>query len=205
MMAVVKSVIRRDALAARRMQPEKDALSERILGRAAELPELTTAETIMIYVDVRDEVRTRKGIAKLRSQRKTVVVPWCVDELELALFRHESPDELERGRFGIDEPSPALRTLAGRVVNSAALDVAFVPGVAFDRTGGRIGYGRGYFDRLLSQTRPDTLFVGLAFECQLVEQVPMEPHDRRMDVVVTETGTYRVKLPPESVSNPKTA
>ena len=72
----------------------------------------------------------------------------------------------------------------------AALDLIVVPGVAFDRRGGRLGQGKGFYDRLLTQVRPDTLLVAPAFECQIFDSVPTLPHDRPVDRVVTETNVY---------------
>jgi len=65
-----------------------------------------------------------------------------------------------------------------------------VPGVAFDRNGGRIGHGKGYYDKLLQSVRDDSLRVGLAFECQIVDIIPKQSHDASMDYVVTENGSY---------------
>ena len=75
------------------------------------------------------------------------------------------------------------------------LDLLVIPGLAFDRQGGRLGYGKGYFDRLLPGARPDALLAAVAFECQLFDTVPMQPYDVRVDAVVTETDIYRRTLP----------
>jgi 5-formyltetrahydrofolate cyclo-ligase len=70
------------------------------------------------------------------------------------------------------------------------LDLVVVPGVAFDRAGGRMGHGKGYYDKLLEHARPDTPLVALAFECQLFPEIPAEAHDVFMDKVVTEAAVY---------------
>ncbi len=70
------------------------------------------------------------------------------------------------------------------------LDLIMVPGVAFDRNGGRTGHGKGYYDKLLQHARKDAPLVALAFECQLFDEIPMEPHDIFMDAVVTEVGVF---------------
>ena len=75
------------------------------------------------------------------------------------------------------------------------LDLLVIPGLAFDRQGGRIGYGKGYFDRLLPAARADALLAAVAFECQLFDAVPMQPYDVRVDAVITETDIYRRTLP----------
>jgi 5-formyltetrahydrofolate cyclo-ligase len=70
-----------------------------------------------------------------------------------------------------------------------------VPGVAFDRSGGRLGHGKGYYDKLLVRIRPDAHIVAVAYECQLFPEVPMLPHDVRMHKVVTESAVYTAGSP----------
>jgi len=80
---------------------------------------------------------------------------------------------------------------AAKHVDVEELDLIMVPGVAFDRRGGRSGHGMGYYDKLLEHARPDTPLVALAFECQLFEEVPTAEHDVYMDKVVTEAAVYQ--------------
>jgi 5-formyltetrahydrofolate cyclo-ligase len=110
---------------------------------------------------------------------------------EVQLFRLEAISELVPGTFGILEPTAELRELPPRQVLPSQIDLALVPGVVFDRQGNRLGYGRGFYDRLLRQLPREVLRVGLAFECQVVEELPVEPHDERMDWLVTEAGVRR--------------
>lgn len=191
-MGDLKERLRRQALAARRALDDRVSRSRSVLANATSLPEFTAAGTVLIYVDARSEVQTRGTIADSLAGGREIVVPWCRDDQHLGLFRLRSLAELVAGRFGILEPPPDLRVDSRRVVAPAALDLLLLPGLAFDRQGGRLGHGRGYFDRLLADTRQDAVKAGLAFECQLVEEVPMAPHDVRLDVVVTEKGVYRV-------------
>ena len=76
------------------------------------------------------------------------------------------------------------------MVQPDELDVIMVPGVAFDRRGGRTGHGKGYYDKLLEHARRDTPLVALAFECQLFPEIPVQPHDVFMDMVITESAVY---------------
>ncbi|MEE8450645.1 MAG: 5-formyltetrahydrofolate cyclo-ligase [Thermoguttaceae bacterium] len=188
-----KRQIRAIGHARRRSQPDKDRLSGEICHKVLSLPEYVDARTVMCYVDVRDEVRTRPLLSAALNAGKRVVIPYCVAGDRLELFRMESLDELAVGTFGILEPTDAWRDREDRRVDPLELDLIVVPGVAFDRRGGRVGHGRGYYDRLLQQARPDTTLVALAFECQLVEEVPMQPHDVSMDMVVTETAIHPKK------------
>jgi 5-formyltetrahydrofolate cyclo-ligase len=184
-----KTAIRTAAHAARKAQPDKEAVSARISDRVMEMPQYRDAHCVMWYVDVRDEVRTRHALPEALTQGKKVVVPYCVDG-ELELFWLESMDELELGMYRILEPRAELRSVQEKKVLPQELDFVMVPGVAFDREGGRTGHGKGYYDKLLQHARPDAPLVALAFECQLFPEIPMQPHDIFMDAVVTEEAVY---------------
>ncbi|MBX3439867.1 MAG: 5-formyltetrahydrofolate cyclo-ligase [Planctomycetaceae bacterium] len=188
----LKRTVREQARTARRLQPHKDETSRQILARCLSAPEYVSARTVMWYIDVRDEVRTRHGLPDALASGRRVVVPWCAADGELRLFHLQSLDELSRGQFGLLEPQEELRLLAIRSVDPGELDFVLVPGVAFDRRGARLGYGVGYYDRLLANVRTDALLAGLAFECQLVERIPVEPHDVSMTRIVTEAATYEI-------------
>lgn len=184
-----KAAIRKQAHENRRIQADKDALSHIIMDRFLGLPEYESARTVMFYVDVRDEVRTRQALPDALTTGKRIVVPYCVDG-ELELFWLESMEELELGMYRILEPKADMRTIANKRLAPEDLDLIMVPGVAFDRMGGRTGHGKGYYDKLLEHARPETPLVGLAFECQIFEAIPMDQHDIHMDNVVTETAVY---------------
>jgi 5-formyltetrahydrofolate cyclo-ligase len=184
-----KTAIRTAAHAARKAQPDKEAVSARITDRVMEMPQYRDAHCVMWYVDVRDEVRTRHALPEALTQGKKVIVPYCVDG-ELELFWLESMDELELGMYRILEPRAELRSVQEKKVLPQELDFVMVPGVAFDREGGRTGHGKGYYDKLLQHARPDAPLVALGFECQLFPEIPMQPHDIFMDAVVTEEAVY---------------
>ncbi len=194
-----KQLIRTQAHAARNSQPDKDEISHRIVARFMALPEYAAAQTVMFYVDVRSEVRTRNDLARALESGKKIVVPYCV-EGELELFHLEAMDELSLGMYRILEPRDDLRDVPAKRVDVEELDLIMVPGVAFDRHGGRTGHGKGYYDKLLEHARPETPLVALAFECQLFPEIPMQSHDMFMDKVVTEAAVYeglgRSGLPP---------
>ncbi len=153
------------------------------------LPEYEAAETVMFYVDVRAEVRTRHDLEAALASGKRIVVPYCLDG-ELELFHLEAMEELELGMYKILEPRSELRERNEKHLQPQDLDLIMVPGVAFDQEGGRTGHGKGYYDKLLEHARPDTPLVALAFECQMFEGIPMQAHDIYMDKVITETDVY---------------
>lgn len=185
----LKQEIRSQAHANRRAQENKDEISRRIVARFMALPEYGGAQTVMFYVDVRDEVRTRHDLADALDSGKKIVVPYCVDG-ELELFHLENMDELETGMYKILEPRAALRTVPEKKAAVEELDLIMVPGVAFDPRGGRTGHGKGYYDKLLQHARSDTPLVALAFECQIFPEIPTQEHDVFMDKVVTEDAVY---------------
>ncbi|MFM8571855.1 MAG: 5-formyltetrahydrofolate cyclo-ligase [Pirellula sp.] len=185
-----KSAIRKQAHDNRRLQADKDGVSVAIVDRFMKLPEYATAATVMFYVDVRDEVRTRHALPAALTTGKRIVVPYCVDG-ELELFWLESMDELELGMYRILEPRAELRAVASKKLQPQDLDLIMVPGVAFDRQGGRTGHGKGYYDKLLEHAKSETPLIALAFECQLFDEIPMDSHDIYMDKVVTESGVYQ--------------
>src|SRR5688572_20116442 len=126
-----KREIREQAHANRNAQPRKDELSRQIVARCMALPEYAAARTVMFYIDVRSEVRTRHDLAGALESGKRIVVPYCVDG-ELELFHLESMDELDTGMYKILEPKAELRAAAAKRVEIEDLDLVMVPGVAFD-------------------------------------------------------------------------
>lgn len=185
-----KDALRKQAHANRNAQENKDELSRRIVGAFMSLPEYANAETVMFYIDVRSEVRTRHDLELALQSGKKIIVPWCNADGELELFHLESMEELELGMYRILEPKNELRQLPAKQVNVESLDLIMVPGVGFDRRGGRMGHGKGYYDKLLQHARKDTPLVALAFECQMFEEIPVAHHDIFMDKVITEDQVY---------------
>ena len=185
-----KDALRKQAHANRNAQENKDDLSRRIVGAFMALPEYAQAATVMFYIDVRSEVRTRHDLELALQSGKTIVVPWCNEAGELEMFRLASMDELELGMYRILEPRTELRALPEKQVQAAELDLIMVPGVGFDRRGARMGHGKGYYYKLLQHARPDTPLIALAFECQLFDEIPVADHDVFMDKIITEDHVY---------------
>jgi 5-formyltetrahydrofolate cyclo-ligase len=126
---------------------------------------------------------------RVKHSRVNIVVP-VVDHAHDTLRHVHVHDEIElvKNRWGIPEPKMPVE-----YVQPMMLDMVLVPLLGFDLQGNRIGYGKGYYDRFLPLLRPHCLKVGLAFELSLVaEGIPVEPHDVRLDFVVTERNVYRL-------------
>jgi len=171
---------RRDALSLADRLDKSGLIAERL----EDIPEYVAATTVMFYVEFRSEVVTLPMLDAALKAGKRVVVP-KVDKAAHRLDLYEIKDpahELETGYMGIPEPVPAL----ARKAKPEDIDLVILPGVGFDTSCGRLGYGGGYYDRLIETLRPDVSLVALAFEAQLVDEVPCDPHDRRVGKVITE-------------------
>ena len=186
-----KQQLREQARKARVAQPDKDAVSLHICEAFMALPSYQSAKTVMWYVDAGSEVRTRHTLPEALTHGKRVVVPFCIVETnELELFHLEDMNELVEGAYRILEPRAELRAVPGKILQPEELDLVMVPGTAFDARGGRMGQGKGYYDRLLFRARPDAPLVALAFECQMFPEIPVDAHDVFMNLVLTEAGAY---------------
>ncbi len=123
-------------------------------------------------------------IAKRLSQGKAVALPrTIIAQRQLECFQISSLDDLVTGAYSIMEPDPERCPR----VDPSELDIVIVPGSVFDRRGGRLGYGGGYYDRFLSKDAPQALRIALAFSFQVQDNnIPLQPHDELMDYIVTE-------------------
>ncbi|MCE9560652.1 MAG: 5-formyltetrahydrofolate cyclo-ligase [Planctomycetes bacterium] len=189
-----KAAIREQARKNRVAQKNKDEVSRLICDKFTALPAYADAKTVMWYVDAGSEVRTRHTLPQALTHRKRVVVPWCIVETNtLELFLLEDMSELVEGAYKILEPNAELRLLPTKLIQAEELDLVMVPGTAFDPHGGRMGQGKGYYDRLLANARRDAQLVGMAFDCQIFDEIPVSSHDVYMDLVLTENRTLRGK------------
>ncbi len=165
------------------------AKSAAIWERLSVLGEFASATMLLVYVSTGNEVDTHGLIRQLLAMGRHV----CVPRFEPATQRYVASElrdfdaDLATGKFGILEPRPeAICPAAPDQVGAAV-----VPGLAFDETGHRLGRGMGYFDRLLQEARGTR--IAMAFDFQLLGEVPAEAHDARMDFVVTETRVIKTK------------
>jgi len=195
-----KRALRRELLARRRAltSEEHARVSLAVVHALATLPELTRARTLLLYAAQPDEVDLSALPAAIAAARTeagllappTLLLPRVVGTaLELAGAGGDGDDllgGLRPGAFGLLEPPEGTR-----IVDVEAVDVAIVPGVAFSPTGRRLGRGGGFYDRLLVRLRPDCLVVGVCAEVCIAPTLPEEPHDRPVDVVVTDASLWR--------------
>jgi len=186
-----KAVLRREILARRAALADREARGVVILDRVRLLAGFRAARVLSSYVGVGAEVATTALLVEALERRVRVAVP-ARDGDRLRLVEIRALFDLMPASFGLLEPPLALATLPERAVAAGTVDVILVPGVAFDRQGGRLGHGRGYYDRLLEEAGSRPLRVALAFSCQIVDAVPMGPGDQPMDLLVSEEGVYPV-------------
>jgi 5-formyltetrahydrofolate cyclo-ligase len=183
-----KRALRRAVLAERDALPadERSEGSEAIAERFLELPEVADARTVMAFWSFGSEVDTAPLIVDLRSRGTTVALP-RIEGDEVVPVVSTPLAAMTETSFGAMEPAE------GRVLEVAELDLVVVPGVAFDRKCDRVGYGGGYYDRLLGMRRDGVAAIAIGFSNQIVELVPTGSIDRRIDCVVTELEVIRCR------------
>ena len=166
-----------------------DESSGAVERRVADLIEFRKAAVVAAYVALRGEVRTDAIVERCWRERKAVCVPAYrpeIDRYQLAAMCEET--RMTEGPLGVLEPG------IKKWIPVDQVELVLVPGLAFDSSGGRVGHGKGYYDRMLEQARAGTPFtVALAFEFQVLDHVPMDPTDVRMDVIVTERRVIRAR------------
>ncbi len=143
------------------------------------VPQVRWARVIMAYCALPDEVSLEPLFSKWLAEGKRIVLPRVTGDTTMELCSYLGADQLQPGAFGIMEPTGALFTDCDQI------DVAVVPGMAFDRDGHRLGRGKGYYDRFLPQL-PQAYKIGICFRSQLLDGVPTSNHDIIMDCIVAE-------------------
>jgi 5-formyltetrahydrofolate cyclo-ligase len=180
-----KQELREAMIVARlRLSPEdRAAFTHAIAARVTALEVFLRARTLALYAPVGAEVGTAEIARAAEALGKRVAYPRLVDGARALAFALCEEDALQPGALGTREPPPD-----SPAVLPFELDTVVVPGLAFDGCGRRLGRGRGYYDATLATLPAGTTRVGLAFETQIVPEVPHEAHDLALDVVVTETA-----------------
>ncbi len=184
-----KTTIRKEILEKRKSQdPQVSAAQSRsITGTLIGRKEFQTANRILIYLSKDGEVGTDHLLGRAFELGKRVCVPVVDrgnDEIRISELPGPEIDFL-LGAFGVREPAEGNLNF----VTPDKIDLVVVPGLAFDRRGGRIGYGKGYYDRLLSRLSSQVPRIALAFEFQVLDTVPQDVNDIQVDTIITEKNT----------------
>ena len=196
-----RNSLRKEKLAERDLlgSDQRQSKSEQIEVQFLEQAVIREARHLFVYVHFRSEVETLPLIEHCLAQGKTISVPVTLrNESRLLAVQITDPaTQLQSGCFGI--PEPTKKQIDQAQIEPAAIDVVVVPGSVFDTLGGRLGYGGGYYDRFLSQDAPQARRIGLAYTLQIAGQVPAEPHDQYMDMIITEQQIYQCRKLREEV------
>jgi 5-formyltetrahydrofolate cyclo-ligase len=188
-----KSKIRKDMITTLESLSENEiALKTRkIENRLFDFANFVEANITMLYISGPGEVSSRNIITYCLDYRKIIVLP-AFDPLKfrIRLFKIDNIEkDLKPGSRGMLEPD----TARCKPVPVECLDIAIIPGIAFDEKGGRIGSGEGYYDRFIPKLPITTRKVSIAFEDQIIPQAPMESHDKHVDIIITNERTiYKI-------------
>lgn len=178
-----KTAVRAEIAAARAVHRDEQAAADAVAGRVLGLPAAGRARTVLAYAALPGELDPAPAAAALRSAGARIAYPRVCGPDRLALHWADAAD-LAPGYCGIREPAEDAES-----ARPEEIDLALVPGVAFGQDCCRLGRGGGFYDRLLPHLRDDAFVVGLAYDEQIVDDVPREAHDVPLDAVVTPTRT----------------
>ena len=179
-----KSEIRRKVKAMRTMllEAERIAAADEVFEQLEKTAAFLLADKILMYHSLPDELSTHRFLDKWNG-RKRFFLP-RVNGVNLEILPYDE-SRLELGAFHIEEPT------GENTVSADEIELVIVPGVAYDRRGNRLGRGKGFYDRLLASTRATK--VGVGYEFQMVDEIPAEPHDVKMDMVITQKTIIRIR------------
>jgi 5-formyltetrahydrofolate cyclo-ligase len=188
-MILEKNNIRKTILNKRALlsEAEVEENSRKIIESIYKTDEFISASCIMCYVDFKKEVKTEDFIKLCLSMGKRVAVPVIIKDSVnfktiIASEIYSFGNDMERNSFGILEPKKE----ALREVDPSQIDLMIVPGLAFDIYKNRLGFGAGFYDKFLENTKKDCYKLAVAYEMQIIEKVPTEEHDKVMDSIITE-------------------
>lgn len=166
-------------------QSERESRSQLIVSQLVSLRAYQKAEVIFVYISFRSEVDTHRFIKRAKEDGKRIAVPISIPKDKVLLpFEISGLDDLAPGTWGILEPVKD----SCRPVDSREIDLAVVPGLAFDHSFHRLGYGAGYYDRFLPSLRKDAVKLGIGYDFQLLDRLPVEKFDIPLDGVITNIG-----------------
>lgn len=186
----VKQKLRQAVIAARRsLTPAYREEASRLMRSALyELPQYQMAKTIFVYASMAEEVQLYDLMEQAIASNHTVCLPLVTGRGTMEAVKLLSMDDLVPGQFGI----LTVDSVKQRVIPANVIDFIVVPGVAFDRKGRRLGLGAGYYDYFMSEKASCAFRCALAFDCQLMAEVPTEPHDECVHHIITEKESFTV-------------
>lgn len=181
----MKKVLRQQAISKRDIIniTDREVKNNLIKKRLFNMPEFKKARIVFFYASFGTEVETLTSIeASLRSGKRVALPVVDRDQKGLRVYEIKAMVDLDSGFMGIPEP----KVLEGRAIELKDIDLIIIPGVGFDTAGNRLGYGVGYYDRLLSELKESVPIIALCFEEQILSEIPSEDHDIKVDKIITE-------------------
>lgn len=187
----IKAEVRQACICQRTSLGEKERQKKSLIiqQKLMDLPEFQLAQTVMLFLNFREEVETTAMAEATIAAKKKLILPRCAPHgILLPIEVRDLKLDIEPGKYGIREPKLTLG-----VVEPSEIDLIIVPGSGFDLQGNRLGYGGGYYDRFFMLLNPLTPRIALSFECQVVPEVPVGQYDAKMTMLITENGVYNFK------------
>lgn len=183
----------RQATLKKRSEIYSDEIDQKIVDRFLASEYYQNAQTMMLYVSFGTEINTHDLVKQALAYEKNVIVPICnTEDHTITLSKITDFDEdLTEGSYGILEVKPDHL----RIVSPLDLDLVLVPGMSFGENGTRMGFGGGYYDRFLETVRPDAVTVALIRETFICNEIPLEPHDKCVDLLITEDRIHLCQKP----------
>lgn len=184
----IKAEVRQTCLCQRASLGEQERKRKSVIiqQKLMDLPEFQRAQTVMLFLNFREEVETTALAEATLASKKRLILPRCAPHgIILPIEVRDLIQDIEPGKYGIREPKLTLG-----VVEPSEIDLIVVPGSGFDLQGNRLGYGGGFYDRFFMLLRPSTPRIALGFECQVIPQVPVGKYDALMTRLITENGVY---------------
>ncbi len=161
---------------------ERQNLDSIIFNKVINSEDYKNSDTIFIFVSYNNEVDTHKIIKQALKDEKVLCVPRIISKEEgMDIVQIKTFEDLKQGSYGILEPKDSKLK-----VEEKSIDLSYLPGLAFDIKGGRVGYGGGFYDRFLVKVREDSKKIGLAYKFQVFSEVPMDKHDVFIDGIITD-------------------
>ena len=186
-----KDEIRKEILRIRNNIETNEAINKSsiIINKLKNTAEYINSNSIMVYMDFKNEVNTKVFIEEALKEGKSIIIPYTdMAKVEIIPVQINDLEDLAMCKFGYLEPK---REKIENPYDIKLIDLIVVPGVVFDKNKNRVGFGKGYYDRLLINKKPSAKAIAIAYEFQVLDEVPAQEHDIKMDMIITEENTYK--------------
>lgn len=190
MEAIMKKKLRKEMLSTKNQLTLSDILNKSwaILDQLKKYEYQLIGKNIFIFIDFKKEVMTEPIINYLKTINCNIFIPRIdMESKTMKIYPYTSHKDLVESKYGILEPQADQ----SKIVSEDIIDVVITPGVIFDKRGYRIGYGGGYYDKLFGRIGSNVLKIAIGFDMQVVNSVPTNQYDQKVDYLITETMVYK--------------